>query len=64
MNRYLGIYRRCELYYIREELEKYGLLSLEGRLLCCFGMRRIMRGLCLWRTVWQEARQLRTVGRH
>ena len=33
MNRYLGIYRRCELYYIREELEKYGLLSLEGRLL-------------------------------
>lgn len=33
MNRYLGIYRRCELYYIREELEKYGLQSLEGRLL-------------------------------
>ncbi len=33
MNRYVGIYRRCELYYIREELEKYGLLSLEGRLL-------------------------------
>ena len=33
MNRYLGIYRRCELHYIREELEKYGMLSLEGRLL-------------------------------
>lgn len=32
MNRYLGIYRRCELHYIREELEKYGMLSLEGRL--------------------------------
>lgn len=33
MNRYLGIYRRCELHYIREELDKYGMLSLEGRLL-------------------------------
>lgn len=33
MNRYIGIYRRCELHYIREELEKYGLTSLEGRLI-------------------------------
>lgn len=33
MNRYIGILRRCELYFIREELEKYGLQTLEGRLL-------------------------------
>lgn len=41
MNRYVGIYRRCELYYIRVELEKYGLPSLEGRLL------PLMKNRCL-----------------
>ena len=58
MNRYIGIYRRCELHYIREELEKYGLTSLEGRLiplmrdkcvsqeeLCC--MMNLDKGLSL-----------------
>ncbi len=33
MNRYIGILRRCELHFIREELGKYGLQTLEGRLL-------------------------------
>ena len=41
MNQYIGIYRRCELLYIRTELEKYGLQPLEGKILiflrkgCC-----------------------------
>lgn len=41
MNQYVGIYRRCELLYIRAELEKYGLQPLEGKVLnflrshCC-----------------------------
>lgn len=33
MNQYTGIYRRCELLYIRGELEKYGLQPLEGKVL-------------------------------
>mgnify|MGYP007102287425 CR=1 FL=1 len=39
-------YRRCELYYIREELEKYGLLSLEGRLL------PLIKDKCMSRKSW------------
>ena len=41
MNQYTGIYRRCELLYIRGELERYGLQPLEGKMLsflkdnCC-----------------------------
>ncbi|MCC8025626.1 MAG: MarR family winged helix-turn-helix transcriptional regulator [Clostridium sp.] len=41
MNQYTGIYRRCELSYIRCELETYGLQPLEGKMLfflrsnCC-----------------------------
>lgn len=40
-NYYVSIIRRCELSYIRCELEKYGLIPLEGRILrllkdqCC-----------------------------
>ena len=41
MNQYIGIYRRCELLYIRSEFEKYALQPLEGKILyflrkgCC-----------------------------
>lgn len=41
VNQYTGIYRRCELLYIRCELDKYGLQPLEGKMLfflrhnCC-----------------------------
>lgn len=41
MNQYTGIYRRCELLYIRGELERFGLQPLEGKVLlflrdnCC-----------------------------
>lgn len=40
MNQYTGIYRRCELLYIRLELEAYGLQSLEGKILM------FLRGNC------------------
>lgn len=32
-NYYVSIIRRCELYYIRGELENFGLMPLEGRLI-------------------------------
>ncbi|WP_417039408.1 MarR family winged helix-turn-helix transcriptional regulator [Clostridium porci] len=41
VNRYTGIYRRCELLYIRSELDKYRIQPLEGKMLfflsknCC-----------------------------
>lgn len=40
MNPYIGIFRRCEMNYIRNAMEKYGLIPLEGKLLillrdCC-----------------------------
>lgn len=40
MNQYTGIYRRCELLYIRLELETYGLQPLEGKILM------FLRGNC------------------
>ena len=33
MNHDIGISRRCELFYIRKELERYGLFPTEGRIL-------------------------------
>ena len=33
MNQYAGIYRRAELFFIRTELEQYGLSPLEGKVL-------------------------------
>ena len=33
MNQYSGIYRRCELLYIRHSLEQFGLQPLEGTIL-------------------------------
>ena len=30
MNQYTGIYRRCELWFIRRELEQFGLQPLES----------------------------------
>ena len=33
MNQYTGIYRRCELLFIRNELERFGLQPLEGKVL-------------------------------
>ena len=33
MNQYSGIYRRCELLYIRHELDQFGLQPLEGKIL-------------------------------
>lgn len=33
MNQYTGIYRRCELLFIRNELERFGLQPLEGKIL-------------------------------
>lgn len=33
MNQYSGIYRRCELLYIRNALEQFGLQPLEGKIL-------------------------------
>lgn len=33
MNQYTGIYRRCELLYIRSELGQFGLQPLEGKIL-------------------------------
>lgn len=33
MNQYTGIYRRCELLFIRNELEHFGLQPLEGKIL-------------------------------
>ena len=33
MNQYSGIYRRCELLYIRHSLEQFGLQPLEGKIL-------------------------------
>lgn len=33
MNQYSGIYRRCELLYIRHALEQFGLQPLEGKIL-------------------------------
>lgn len=33
MNQYTGIYRRCELWFIRRELEQFGLQPLEGKII-------------------------------
>lgn len=33
MNCYVGMFRRCEAFYIRTHLEKYGLLPLEGQII-------------------------------
>ena len=41
MNQYTGIYRRCELLFIRNELERFGLQPLEGKVLNFF-----RRGSC------------------
>ena len=32
-NHFVSIIRRCELSYVRAEMEKYGLIPLEGRLI-------------------------------
>ena len=32
-NHFVSIIRRCELSYVRGEMEKYGLIPLEGRLI-------------------------------
>lgn len=33
MNQYTGIYRRCELLFIRNELEQFGMQPLDGKIL-------------------------------
>lgn len=40
MNQYVGIYRRCELMFIRNELERFGLQPLEGKALIFLGENR------------------------
>lgn len=46
MNQYIGIYRRCELLFMRCQLEQYGLQPLEGKILFflkknCFNQEEI-----------------------
>lgn len=41
MNQYTGIYRRCELLFIRNEFERFGLQPLEGKVL-----NFLRRGCC------------------
>ena len=53
MNQYTGIYRRCELLFIRNELERFGLQPLEGKVL-----NFLRRGSCTQEDVCARMAQL------
>ena len=45
MNQYTGIYRRCELWFIRRELEQFGLQPLEGKIIMFLQDNQCTQGL-------------------